>query len=222
MQIAWFEYFQILSLITAIYCWKGLKSCSLLAFIPLLIIVNAAELIGENYRTFGWSSNYRVYNLYLVLSTPFFFYLAGKMLFLTRKEAIIFFIVCILCMVLVCINLGFIQGPLQFNSYSLGLVDILMIVFSSLCLVRLTVFDQKELNFMREPYFWINSLNLLSCLITLVVLGLQSYILINKILIANKTLYNAILPAVNAIVYGGYIYAFILCRTQRARSSSPL
>ncbi|HLA58870.1 MAG TPA: hypothetical protein VK622_08920 [Puia sp.] len=222
MQIAWFEYFQILSLITAIYCWKGLKSCSLLAFIPLLIIVNATELIAANFRTFGWSSNYRIYNLYLLISTPFFFYLAGKMLFLTRKEAIVFFIVCILCMVLVCINFGFIQGPLQFNSYSLGLVDILIIVFSSLCLVRLTVFDQQELNFMKEPYFWINSLNLLSSLITLVILGLQSYILINKIEIANKTLYHAILPAVNAIVYGGYSYAFTLCRTQRARSSSPL
>ena len=222
MHIAWFEYFQILSLITAIYCWKGLKSCSLLAFIPLLVIVNATELIADNYRVFGWTSNYRIYNLYLLLSTPFFFYLAGKMLFLTRKESIIFFIVCILCMVLICINFGFIQGPIQFNSYSLGLIDILIIVFSSLCLVRLTMFDQEELNFMREPYFWINSLNLLSSLVTLVVLGLQSYILINKIEIANKTLYHAILPAVSAIVYGGYSYAFTLCRTQRARSSLPL
>jgi hypothetical protein len=221
MHIAWFEYFQILSLMTAFYCWKDLKSCSLLAFIPLLIIVNVTELIADNYLAFGWSSNYRIYNLYMLLSTPFFFYLAGKMLFLTRREAVIFTIVCILCMVLLCINFGFIQGPVLFNSYSLGLVDIVMIVFSSLCLVRLTVLDQKELNFLREPYFWINSLNLLSSLITLVVLGLQSYILINKIVIANKTLYHAILPAVNAIVYGGYSYAFILCRTQRARSSSP-
>jgi hypothetical protein len=222
MQIAWFEYFQFLSLFTAIYCWKGLKSCSLLAFIPLLIIVNATELTAENYLAFGWTSNYRMYNLYLLFSTPFFFYLGGKMLFLTKKEAIIYYIVCILCMVLVCINFGFIQGNIQFNSYSLGLIEIMIIVFSGLCLVRLTVFDQKELNFMREPYFWINSLNLLSGLITLVVLGLQSYILINQIEIANKTLYHAILPAVNAIVYAGYSYAFILCRTQRARSSSPL
>jgi hypothetical protein len=222
MQISWFEYFQFLSLITAIYCWRGLKTCSLLAFIPLLVIVNAAELIADNYLAFGWSSNYRIYNLYLLLSTPFFFYLAGKMLFLTGKETVVFVIVCFLCMVLLCINFGFIQGPILFNSYSLGLVDMLMIVFSSLCLVRLTVFDQKELNFLKEPYFWINSLNLLFCLITLVVLGLQSYILINKIEIANKTLYHAILPVVNAIVYGGYSYAFILCRTQRARSSSPL
>ena len=218
--MAWFQYFELLSLITAIYCWRGLKTCSLIAFIPLLVIVNTAEIVAHNYLAFGWTSNYRIYNLYLILSTPFFFYLAGKMLFLTRREGVIFFIVCILCMILVLINFGFIQGTMAFNTYSLGLVQNMIIVFSGLCLVRLTLFDQKELNFMREPYFWINSLNLLSGLITLVILGLQSYILINKIEIANKTLYHAILPAVNAIVYAGYSYAFILCRTQKARSSS--
>jgi hypothetical protein len=92
-----------------------------------------------------------------------------------------------------------------------------MIVFSGLCLVRLTVFDQEELNFTKEPYFWINSLNLMFNLITLVLLGLQSYILVNKIEIADKALYYAILPTVNAIVYAGYTYAFILCRTQKTR-----
>jgi hypothetical protein len=217
MQVAWFEYFQLISLCVAIYCWKGLKACSLLAFIPLLLIVNITELTGVNYRAFGWSSNYRIYNLYLLISTPFFFYLAGKMLFLSGKEAIVYYTVCILSMFLILINYGFIQGSIQFNTYSFGLIQIMMIVFSGLCLVRLTLLDHKEQNFLKEPYFWINSLNLLSGLITLVVLGLQSYILINKIEIANKTLYYAILPSVNAIVYGGYSYAFILCRTQRTR-----
>ncbi len=217
MHIAWYEYFQIISLLVAIYCWKGLKSCSLLAFIPLLVVVNLTELIGINYRAFGWSSNYRVYNVYLLVSTPFFFYLAGKMLFLTKKEAIIYYIVCSLCMLLVIANFVFIQGTTQFNSYSLGIIDIMLIVFSGLCLVRLTVLDQKELNFMKEPYFWINSLNLLFGLITLVILSLQSYIRINHIEIANRSLYYAILPAVNAIVYAGYSYAFILCRTERTR-----
>jgi hypothetical protein len=222
MHIAWFEYFQIISFFVAIYCWKGLKACSLLAFIPLLVIVNITELTGVNFRAFGWSSNYFIYNLYLLVSTPFFFYLAGKMLFLTKKETIIFYIVCILCMILVFVNFAFIQGSRQLNTYSVCLVEIMIIVFSGLCLVRLTVFDQHELNFMKEPYFWINSLNLLSGLITLVVLGLQSYILINQIEIANKTLYYAIMPAINAIVYAGYSYAFILCRTQKTRYSSPL
>jgi uncharacterized membrane protein YhaH (DUF805 family) len=217
MHIAWYEYFQIICLCVAIYCWKGLKACSLLAFIPLLIIVNATELTAMNFRAFGWSSNYLIYNLYLVVSTPFFFYLAGKMLFLTRKESVIYTIVCILCMLLVVVNFGFIQGSGQFNTYSLGLVEIMIIVFSGLCLVRLTVLDEKELNFMKEPYFWINSLNLLFGLITLVVLSLHSYILINHIEIAHRALYYAILPAINAIVYVGYSYAFILCRTQRTR-----
>jgi hypothetical protein len=120
-------------------------------------------------------------------------------------------------MLLVIFNFGFIQGPTQFNTYSLCVIEIMVIVFSGLCLVRLTVFDEKELNFMKEPYFWFNSLNLFFGLITLVVLGLQSYILINHVEIVHKSLYGAIMPVVNAIVYLGYSYAFILCRTQRTR-----
>ena len=90
MHIAWYEFFQILSLIPAIYCRKGLKSCSLLAFIPLLVIVKSTELIAGNFRAFGWCSNYFIYNLYLLVSTPFFFYLAGKMLFLNREGSGLF------------------------------------------------------------------------------------------------------------------------------------
>lgn len=217
MHIDWFEYFQITSLAVAIYCRRGLKACSLLAFIPLLVIANITELVGTNFHAFGWTSNYIVYNVYLLLSTPFLFYLAGKMLFLSKRESVIFFTVCFLCLLLIVINFIYIQGETQFNTYSLGLVEILMIIFSGLCLVRLTVFDQEEMNFMKEPYFWINSLNLMFGLITLVLLGLQSYILVNHIEIANKKLYAAILPTVNAVVYGGYSYAFILCKTQKAR-----
>ncbi|HVY73806.1 MAG TPA: hypothetical protein VG890_03195 [Puia sp.] len=217
MQIAWFEYFQIAALLVAIYCYRGLRACSLLAFIPLLLITNICEFTGVNYRALGWSSNYMVYNLYLLLSTPFYFYIAGKMLFLTSKETIVFWLVCVLCLILIYANFFFIQGKGRFNTYSFVLIQIMMIVFSGLCLVRLTVLDQRELNFANEPFFWINSVNLLFGLVSLVVLGLQEYILINHIEIDNKSLYRAILPAVNAIVYAGYGFAFILCRKQKTR-----
>ncbi len=217
MHIAWFEYFQIACLVVALYCFRRLRACSLLAFIPLLLIVNVTEFTGTNYRLFGWESNYLIYNLYLLASTPFYFYIAGKMLFLTGKETFVFYAVCILCLILISVNFFFIQSPFRFNTYSLILFDIMTIVFSSLSLVRLTIMDQNELNFTREPFFWINSVNLLFGLITLVVLGLHEYILINHIEIAHKTLYNAIVPSVNAIVYAGYSYAFILCRTPGIR-----
>ncbi|MFI5124727.1 MAG: hypothetical protein ACHQDF_05330 [Chitinophagales bacterium] len=217
MHIAWFEYFQIASLLTALYCYRGLRACSLLAFIPLLFIVNITEFTGINYKMIGLQSNYSIYNLYLLASTPFYFYIAGKMLFLTGKETIVFYTVCVLCLILVCANFFFIQGQTHFNTYSFVLIEIMMIVFSSLSLVRLTLLDQRELNFIREPFFWINTVNLLFGLITLVVLGLQEYILTNHIEINNKTLYNAILPSLNAIVYAGYGYAFILCRKQKTR-----
>jgi hypothetical protein len=115
------------------------------------------------------------------------------------------------------VNYGFIQGQTQFNTFSMGLEEIMKIIFAGLCLLRLTVLDREEINFMKEPYFWINSLNLLGGLITVVVLGLQSYILLNKIEIAHRSLYAAILPVVNAIVYSGYSYAFMLCKMQKTR-----
>jgi hypothetical protein len=217
MHIAWFEYFQIAALLIALFFYRPLRACSLLAFIPLLFIVNITEFTGINYRMLGWQTNYSVYNLYLLFSTPFYFYIVGKMLFLTGKEIGVFYTICLLCMALVFVNFFFIQGQHRFNTYSFVLIEIMMIVFSSLSLVRLTVLDQKELNFIREPFFWINTVNLLFGLITLVVLGLQEYILINHIEIANTTLYNAILPSLNAIVYAGYGYAFILCRIPRTR-----
>ena len=170
MHFAWYEYFQIICLGMAIYCRKGLKACSLQAFIPLLVVVNVTEMVGMNFRAFGWSSNYLVYNLYLLVSTPFFFYLAGKMLFLSRRETYVFYIICLLCLLLVMINFCFIQGWNQFNTYSFGLIEIMKIVFSGLCLVRLVVLDQEEKNFMKEPFFWINSLNLMFGLSTLVLL----------------------------------------------------
>ena len=139
------------------------------------------------------------------------------MLFLTGKEKLVFYTVCILCLILVAVNFFSIQGQLHFNTYSFVLIEIMMIVFSSLSLVRLTLLDQRELNFIREPFFWINTVNLLFGLITLVVLALQEYILTNHIEINNKTLYNAILPTLNAVVYAGYSYAFILCRKQKTR-----
>ena len=121
-------------------------------------------------------------------------------------------------MLFVIFNFLFIQGRMgQFNTYSLGLIEIMIIVFSGLCLVRLTVIDQEEMNFLKEPYFWINSLNLLFWLITLVILSMQTYILVNHIEIGHKSLYSAILQPLNAIVYSGYSYAFILCRTQKTR-----
>ena len=217
MHIAWFQYFQMLSLLVAIYCYRGLRNCSLLAFIPYLIIVNITEVVGINFHFTGREGNYPVYNLYLLVSTPVYFYIAGKMLFLRGKETVVFYTVCLLCLILVYVNFFFIQGMSRFDTFSLVLIEIMTIVFSGLSLVRLTVLDQNELNFMREPFFWINSMYLLFGLITLVVLGLQEYILFNHIEIAHKTLYYVIMPTVNAIVYSGYCYAFILCRTQRTR-----
>ena len=217
MHIAWFEYSQFACLIIAICFFPALKSRGLAAFLPYIILGNLVEFLGQNSEWFGLANNYLFFNLYLVAATPFYFFVAAKMLFLTGKERLVFYVICFLSMLLVLLNFLFLQGMLPFNTYSVILIESMTIVFSSLSLVRLTVLDNRELNFAREPFFWINAVNLISALITLVVLGLQEYIRTNHVEIANKTLYSFLMPLVAFIQYLGYSYAFILCRTQKTR-----
>jgi hypothetical protein len=96
---------------------------------------------------------------------------------------------------------------------------LLTIVFSCLILFSLATADNFNLPFFRHPYFWINAGNLLFSLVTLVLLGLQQVIIANKIELQHKSLYYAILPIVNIILYIGLIYAFILCRPVKNKYS---
>jgi NADH:ubiquinone oxidoreductase subunit 6 (subunit J) len=217
MHITWFELVEIACLAVAIFCWRGLRRCQLSAFIPLLLIANAAEFLGINHQSFGWANNYFIYNAYLVLSTPFWFYICSKMLFLTPKERIVYYILCLLSLVLICFNYFFIQGPWLFNTFSLVLIDTLSIIFASLSLVRMAVLDEEQTRFVKHPYFWINAVSLLYCLVTLVLLGLQQYIQAHRVEIQHNSLYHAILPAVSIVLYSTYIGAFMLCRIQEAR-----
>ena len=217
MHIAWFEYSQFFCLLVAIYFYPAIKKRGLGGFLPFLILVNVAEFLAQNKQWFGLTDNYIFFNIYLVVATPFYFFVAGKMLFLTGKERMVFYLVCFLSLLLVLLNFLFMQGLFAFNTYSIVLIESMTIVFSSLSLVRLTVLESRELNFAQEPYFWINAVNLMSGLIILVVLGLMDYIRNNHVEIASKTLYSFLMPLVAFIQYLGYSYAFILCRTQKTR-----
>lgn len=218
MIIDWYQYSQLFSLFTALVCITGLKQFSLAAFIPLLILVNGVEIIAGNFRLFGWSNNYFIYNLYLIFSTPFYLYLYQRMLYLNGNALKIFRIISLLCMLLILLNYFFLQGINIFNSNALVLIMILNIIFSCLALFRLSSHDFHQPNLLKEPYFWINAVNLLFSMVSLVLLGLQPYIRSNNIEIENKSLYYAIMPVANVILYTVYSYAFLLCRIQKTRS----
>lgn len=215
-----FQYVQLLSLLVAILCYKGLNNYRLVLFIPLLALTNVIELIGNNYRALGWSHNYTIYNWYIILSTPLNLYLYGRMLRIRKNEKLVYLTICALSMLFIILNYIFLQGPGQFNNISIVLIEILNIVFSCFVLLRLALRGDVLVSIFREPYFWISAANLLFGLITLVLLGLQQYIRSNNILIGKDSMYHAILPVVNIVLYSCYCLAFILCRMQINRSSS--
>ncbi len=220
MHIEWFEYLQFASLLIAIVCYQDLKSYHIVVFIPFLFLDCLVDLLGDNYLSFGWKSNYFLYNYYLLTTTPLSLILFFKMLGLKGKLKIIFFFIGSLFMLLLLINYFFIQGKSQFNSYSLLLIMAINVIFSALILIKLVVTDDTKVSSLfKEPFFWINAATLLFSLGTLVVLGLQQYIIANKMKLNQEMLYNVIMHILNIFLYTALSYGFILCRIRTTRSS---
>jgi hypothetical protein len=219
MIISWYQYLQILCLICAIIFWKALRKHSIEAFLPLIVLINVTELIGNNYQNFRWTNNYFVYNIYLVLSTPLWLYLYKNMLNLSGTARTIYYAISFLCMSFILINYFFFQGFSNFNTYSIILVMLFSLVFSALVLFKTVTVESSEVVLLREPFFWINGANLLFALISLVLLGLQQYIRVNHIEMNRKSLYYAILPAANVVLYLAFGLAFYLCQVKMNKSS---
>ena len=222
MRLHFYQYTQILSLLLAILCYGGLSKYKLSAFLPLLVIVNLIEITGANYRALGWIpwlSNHAIYNLNLLLETPLRLYLMGQMLQMRKNEQDTFKGIVFLCMLVILLNYLFLQGPAVFNTFSLILIQIVTIVLSCFVLLRLALREDLRLSLWQDPYFWINAALLLFALITLVILGLQQFLQDHKVMLWGKSLYKAIMPVPNIILYLGYSYAFILCKIPRSRLS---
>jgi hypothetical protein len=208
MHFKFFQYFELLSLLLAVICHKGLNKHSLIAFIPLLIIINTLEIIGVNMP----KPNYYIYNILILLQTPFFLFLYSKMMQLRENELTFFRIIATLTLFFILFNYFFWQGKEQFTNYSLILTQLLNIIFSCLVLLRLYMIDISEVNLFKNPYFWINGANMLFGMTVLVLLGMQDYIIKQHIQIGKDSLYHYILPVASTILYSLYSYAFVICR----------
>ena len=207
-----YQYFQYLSLFIALYCYKGLKYFKIQLIIIFLFISCITETLATLYKHFGWQTNYLPYNIYLFASSFVFFFLFARMLNLNNSTKILFWVISILSLLFVELNFFFLQGFTVFNTYSLIIIELLNIFFTSLILLYLARNDNSTL--MKNPFFLINASLLLFSLGTLVVLGLQDFILKNKLRIIQLNLYRVIMPPLNIILYSTFSFAFILCKKQ--------
>lgn len=218
MTLLYFQYFQLFSLLLAILCRKGLNFFSLGILIPILVLDNVTEILGANYaRIFHSLDNYFVYNIYYLLSTPLYLYLFAAMLKGDDRERRRLLFAGLAIEGFIIVNYCFIQGRVEFNTFSALLVGIANIILSCLVLTRLAIRRDDESGLLTDPYFWINAMILLFSLVTFLALGIQKYIALNHIQFGHKNLYFALMEAANAALYTGYSGAFLLCQTQRSK-----
>lgn len=212
MRVIWFQYFEMFSLLWAIWCYRGLNAFSIGIMIPILVLDNVVEIIGVNYAHFHWANNYLIYNLYYLLSTPLYLCLFATMLDGSRKDRMRLIAAGVIVEALLLANCIFLQGWWEFNTYSSLLYAITQIVISCIVLTRLAIRKDDESGLLQDPIFWINAMILLFNLVTFIVLGMHKYIMLNHLEMRHKNLYLAITQAANAVLYTGFCYAFLLCK----------
>lgn len=212
------NYAELISLIASLIFRKSLRAFRVDALILIIFASIVAELTGKYVRSIGWANNYGVFNIYQLVVAPLWMYLFGRMLDLKGTAKKIYVLISALISGLMLFNYFFFQGREVFNNYSNILLMLATIVFSCFNLFSLAFSDDTEVSLSRQPLFWINAATLLFAMVVLVMLGLQQYILANKIQLRDKSLYRAVLPSVNVILYLIYTYAFYLCH-QRTKPS---
>lgn len=221
MHLIWAQYFQILSLLLSIIYSRGLSKFKITGFIPLLTITCIVEFIGSNSLYFGWKNNYLWYDWYLIITLPINFYIFYKMLEYVSWIRVIFFSLGFLLLIFMLLNLFFIQGTDQFNTYSLILIEFVSTLLSLLVLIKLFKEDDFSIMLYHHPYFWISGATLIFSVSALVILGLQQYIEAQHLQYDGKNIYRILTPIMNVVLYVSYSYAFFLCNKLTSKSSQP-
>jgi len=193
----------------------------LLGFIPLLFIVCITEIVAVNTSLFGWTGNLLVYNIYVIVSTPVTMYVFLRMLGYRGLTKTIYISIGALLFVFTVLNFLFVQGWEKFDTYSLIFVEFIIAMLALLVIKKLFQEDDSIILLNKHPYFWISASTLIFSAVTLIVLGLQQFLLLKKIQLGGVQIYRVIMPAINVFLYSCYGYAFYLCKKLTNRSSQP-
>jgi hypothetical protein len=210
------EYFELLSLLFAMLFYRKVISFKLQPFLLLLFIICAIEICGANSHWFNkpWLNaykNYILFNIGMLLTMPIHFWIFLNILDFRQYVKTIYIIVAGLVMFFLVINFAFLQGPFEYDVYSLIMTEFIKAVLCLMVITKLFREDTYEISIGINPYFWIAGAILIYSVSAIVLFGLQKFIVINKIQIDGKSIYRVIIPFVNVVLYSSYCYAFYLC-----------
>ncbi len=215
-------FFELFSLVIAIFCYHSLKQTKLVYFIPFLLLTVIVEFVG--YLSIIYevrSRNYWIYNIFNLVEFIFYAYLFAShfQLKFLRLLAYAFMPVLILCSSL---NYTYIQGSENFHTYTLLLGSFFMVFFCCCFFYEWVLPEQITQNLIRQPFFWICVGLLLFYLGSVIINALFEYLRSSDMIREGKRIYVFINRSLNIILYTSFSISFLICQKNRKESLSQL
>ena len=214
MQLGIHLYFQIFSLLLAIFVFTRRRNKVAYYFIPFLFLTVVIELLGTWYLYKGYR-NYWLYNVFTTVEFLFYTFLFyvhfKKNLF--KRIVLLFmplFVLSVIC------NIIFIQGfNKTFDTYTFLLGSFFLVIFCCLFFYESVLPDKIDQQLSKQPFFWIASGLLIFYLGSVIINALFEYLRNNDLQEEGKRIYGIINHSLNVILYTSFCIAFYLCRDNR-------
>ncbi len=216
MNFAYYIVIQLISLLIGLIYFRYIKLFALQVMVPLLFFVFGIEIIATNAGLFGFKTNLYIYNTYVLLSPIFYFVLFLRLIKFQPKFKKIYITTSLVFFLFFIVDYFSIK-PSEFNYYSLTISMVAYIILSLILLFQIVTDDTRQVPLVSEPYFWIASGIILFGLVSIIMLGLHTYIVRHQIRIGGVAIYRIIMPMVNAVLYSCFAYAFYLCKSYFTR-----
>ncbi len=213
-------YFEIVSLLAAIFFYIKKRNKLQLYFIPFLFLTVLIEYIGGWYL-FNGLRNYWIFNVFTTIEFVFYTFL----FYLHFKKKLLKKLVLVLMpsfILIVITNILFIQGfNKTFNTYTFLLGSFFIVIFCCCFFYESVLPDKIDQQLSKQPFFWICSGLLIYYLGSVIINALFEYLRNNDLKEEGIRIYGTINHTLNVILYSSFCIAFYLCRDHKKISSSP-
>ncbi len=214
MRLPYFIVFQIISLVMALVYYRHIRLFSLQVMLPLMAFVCTIEIVAANIGV-----NLSVYNIYVFISPVFYYILFFNIIRFKPVFKKVYIAIAILCITLFAYDYFFLR-PGDFNAYSMMGAMITYIILSCIVLAQIITDDTRHISLLKEPYFWLTTGIIIFSLVSVVVLGLYTFIARNAIQIFGKNMHRIIMPLANVVLYSCWSYSFYLCKVHSNKIAS--
>lgn len=211
---------QASSFLVCILLYKTLKKSELRYFLPFLLLTLIVELVGY-WFTLNDIRNYTMFNIFTTLEFVFYAFLFYNHLrtSIYRKLTLGFIPFYIL---MVFLNIRFVQGSQTFHSYTFLLGSFFIVLFCCLFFYESVLPEHLDNPLTKQPFFWVCTGLLLFYLGSVIINALFEYLQSFDMQAEGKKIYGIINQSLNVVLYSAFIFAFVKCRTTKKTYSLQL